>query len=110
MKNEEVLADKQFEKRKKTVVYVLKYLANTYSDFRYDEDTIVIWMESLEKFPKDTLVNTVKEWCNLHPKKPVLADFRQIASTKLPYTEIKKEAGFRLFRDENGYDYAEILN
>ena len=65
MKNDKELYDDEIEEKKRTVVIVLKYLASVYSDFRYDDDTILIWMNSLKKFPKKILKTSVEEWCNL---------------------------------------------
>ena len=110
MKNDKEIYDDEIEEKKRTVVYVLKYLASVYSDFRYDDDTILIWMNSLKKCPKEILIRSVEEWCNLNPRKPVLSEFRTLATSKMPYNELKNEREIRLFKDENGYDYAEIIN
>ena len=107
---EEESASSQLEERKKTVVYVLKFLQKVYSDFKYDDDTIGIWMELLENVPNDAMVKAVKEWCKLNSSKPVIADFRTTAITKSPYSAIKKELKFRLFKDDQGNDFAELLN
>ena len=108
MKNDKELYDDEIEEKKRAVVYVLKYLASVYSDFRYDDDTILIWMNSLKKCPKEILKSSVEEWCNLNPRKPVLSEFRTLATSKMPYNELNNEREIRLYRDENGYDYAEI--
>ena len=110
MKNDKEFIDEEIEEKKRTVVYVLKYLSKIYSDFRYDDDTILIWMNSLKKCPKEILTGSVVEWCNLNPRKPVLSEFRTLATSKMPYNELKNEREIRLFKDENGYDYAEIIN
>ena len=110
MKNDKEFIDEEIEEKKRTVVYVLKYLSKIYSDFRYDDDTILIWMNSLKKFPKEILKRSVEEWCNLNPRKPVLSEFRTLATSKMSYNELKNEREIRLFKDENGYDYAEIIN
>ena len=110
MKNDKELFDDEIEEKNRTVVYVLKYLSKIYSDFRYDDDTILIWMNSLKKFPKEILKSSVVEWCNLNPRKPVLSEFRRLATSKMPYNELKNEREIRLYKDENGYDYAEIIN
>ena len=110
MKIDKEIYDDEIVEKKRTVVYVLKYLASVYSDFRYDDDTIFIWMNSLKKFSKEILKTSVKEWCNLNPRKPVLSEYRTLATSKMPYNELKNEREIRLFKDENGYDYAEIIN
>ena len=109
MLEEENVTD-EIEVRGKTLVYVLKYLEKIYSDFEYDDDTIGIWMELLENVPNDAMVKAVKEWCKLNSSKPVIADFRTTAITKSPYSAIKKELNFRLFKDDQGYEFAEFLN
>ncbi len=92
MKNDKEFIDEEIEEKKRTVVYVLKYLSKIYSDFRYDDDTILIWMNSLKKCPKGILIRTTEEWCNLNPRKPVLAEFRAIAMGKIHDKENNKSS------------------
>ena len=101
MLEEENVTD-EIEVREKTLVYVLKYLEKIYSDFEYDDDTIGIWMESLENVPNDAMIKSVKEWCKLNSRKLILADFRKLAITKPPDSAIKKEEEFELYKEKKG--------